>query len=68
MRPQTFLRCDRCRCSNATRYFIHVSEDGKEDVDLCMNCVVAMGGCLLNRVPDEEKQNWLKAFLQGIIR
>lgn len=69
----TGFRCDRCTAPNAIRYVIAVRRDYKgdlvrQDVDLCPRCVMAMSGSLLNRIPDDERQRWLKSFIQGIIR
>jgi hypothetical protein len=69
----TGFQCDRCGSPTAIRYMIATRRDYKgdvvkQDVDLCHRCVMAMSGCLLNRIPEEERQRWIKSFIQGIIR
>jgi hypothetical protein len=69
----TGFLCDRCGNPTAIRYMIATRRDYKgdpikEDIDLCHRCVMSMTSSLLNRIPDDERQRWIKSFIQGIIR
>ncbi len=69
----TAFECDRCGSPNATRLqvVIAIGKDDRpvfKDYDLCNRCVLAFSGALMNKLPHGEREAWMKAFVDGIIK
>ena len=64
--------CDKCGASDAYRinieWFLEDDPHNKEKCDLCFDCLLKAFILLLNRLPKEERSNWLKAYLRNIIQ
>lgn len=63
--------CDKCGTLDAYRINIEwflEDDTNKEKCDLCFDCLLKGFILLLNRLPKEERSNWLKAFTRNIIQ